>query len=206
MNVMETQSLIGQLVRKYHWDDMSALRAIVAYEQFLRLRANGATAAPSETVEKVWRQHLLNTRHYMVYCKQKFNKYIHHDINPESDIKVEPSAFTATVLGDRSNGQPISVEIRSYDDAYDADANDVRVYRGKTKRIPFNGQSHLTVYANSVSQLHRIMAAYLKWPSFGLRDLIVCDSQEKPLTANQSVTLPSKVVVRANTLTSNGYC
>ena len=51
----------------------------VEYERFLELRAANSKLSPSDTIDKLWHVHILDTKSYIRYCMGKFNKYIHHD-------------------------------------------------------------------------------------------------------------------------------
>lgn len=83
MNTYNTQnlslnSLADQLV-SVGWTDSYKLNVIKEYEKFLCLRSTNDKLSPSNDVDIVWHQHILNTKHYREYCNAKFGFFIDHD-------------------------------------------------------------------------------------------------------------------------------
>lgn len=58
------EALSVQLQAAHNWSEPYARSMMVAYEQFLALRAHNPTLSPTGDVDKVWHQHILDTRHY----------------------------------------------------------------------------------------------------------------------------------------------
>ena len=56
-------------------------KIIKDYKRFLEIRNADNTCSPSDIIDELWHQHILDTQSYFDYCTQKFNKIIHH--NPE---------------------------------------------------------------------------------------------------------------------------
>ena len=72
-------SLKAQLQSYYGWDNDKVDGLVREYEKFLIIRSQCEQCSPSEEIDYVWHQHILNTKHYYDYCFDKFNKIIHHD-------------------------------------------------------------------------------------------------------------------------------
>lgn len=60
------------------------------YRRFLDLRRLGIVRAlvPSETMDAVWHEHILDTRNYAVDMERIFGTFVHHEPNYEDDSHV----------------------------------------------------------------------------------------------------------------------
>jgi hypothetical protein len=72
-------TIIKQVSDIYDWSSDYADLVIFEYERFLELRNENETLSPSDDIDRVWHQHILNTRHYEEYCKTHFSRLVHHD-------------------------------------------------------------------------------------------------------------------------------
>ena len=85
-NVLKKQSnerkqQIMLAAKRIHVDDELIDILINNYEKFLQLRFIDKTCSPSDLIDALWHQHILDTSAYYKYCKHKFKTIIHH--NPE---------------------------------------------------------------------------------------------------------------------------
>ncbi len=69
---------LQQLTQKYNWDRSYASDAVKEYNRFMILRSQNHNLSPADDIDKVWHQHIIDTKNYASYCK-KFDKFIHHD-------------------------------------------------------------------------------------------------------------------------------
>lgn len=83
MNTYNTQNLslepLSDQLVSVGWSDSYKLNVIKEYEKFLCLRSSNNKLSPSNDVDIVWHQHILNTKHYREYCNAKFGFFIDHD-------------------------------------------------------------------------------------------------------------------------------
>jgi hypothetical protein len=70
--------LLDQL-NQTNWKNSYKLTVIKEYEKFLYLRSQNNKTSPSNDVDIVWHQHILNTKHYREYCNNKFGFFVDHD-------------------------------------------------------------------------------------------------------------------------------
>lgn len=71
--------LVKQITSIYKWTLEYTKIVIFEYERFLSLRKDSDKLSPSDDIDKVWHQHILNTKDYYNYCAIKFGKFVHHD-------------------------------------------------------------------------------------------------------------------------------
>lgn len=71
--------VLQQAQELYHWTPDYAKRVAVEYMRFLFLRSQNAALSPSNEIDKLWHQHILNTKRYRNFCQQHFGKFIDHD-------------------------------------------------------------------------------------------------------------------------------
>lgn len=62
----------------YRWTYQYTVQVIFEYERFLQLRFVEPKLSPSDTIDKLWHIHILDTLSYYSYCADKFKKIIHH--------------------------------------------------------------------------------------------------------------------------------
>jgi hypothetical protein len=71
--------LVNQVMSIYKWTQEYTKTVVFEYERFLQLRKDSDKLSPSDDIDKVWHQHILNTKYYYDYCYMRFDKFIHHD-------------------------------------------------------------------------------------------------------------------------------
>lgn len=71
----------------YGWSYEYTIQVIFEYERFLQLRYIEPKLSPSDTIDKLWHIHILDTSSYFSYCIYKFKKIIHH--NPADSLDKE---------------------------------------------------------------------------------------------------------------------
>lgn len=76
-----------QLARENGWTSAFAARAISEYRRFLLLAVCAEhPVTPSDTVEQVWRLHLIHTRSYWErLCKDALGRALHHQTGSDRD-------------------------------------------------------------------------------------------------------------------------
>uniref|UniRef100_A0A7S2PLT5 Ubiquitin-like domain-containing protein n=1 Tax=Leptocylindrus danicus TaxID=163516 RepID=A0A7S2PLT5_9STRA len=92
MNERDVIILARRCHREYGWSNVVAVRALLAYQQFMQLKVqmsdwDGTVLSPSPMINKVWHVHILDTRAYQRYCDDKARHFIHHD--PDGGLDVE---------------------------------------------------------------------------------------------------------------------
>src|SRR5258708_1235326 len=55
------------------------------YKKFLEIRNIDKNCSPSDLIDELWHQHILDTQSYINYCLKKFNRVIHHNPNDSKD-------------------------------------------------------------------------------------------------------------------------
>jgi hypothetical protein len=76
------------------------------YRRFLALckQYRPQPIVPPPTVDRVWHQHILNTRSYEEDCKQYFGFFLHHNVTPTSERRTDERRRTLelykTLFGD----------------------------------------------------------------------------------------------------------
>ena len=76
---------LGDITRKVAlrkgWDDSYAADVEREYLRFIRLHTSnpGVPVSPSDDIDEVWHEHILNTRAYTEFCAKEFGGYMHHD-------------------------------------------------------------------------------------------------------------------------------
>lgn len=100
---------LGQIARKLMhsihglgWTRQQVARAIANYKRFLYLLYLYPSSAivPTQEIDEVWHQHILDTRKYAEDCQWLFGYFVHHypyfGIGSEAEQDVLESAFTHT--------------------------------------------------------------------------------------------------------------
>ena len=89
--------IIIQIKLKNKWSDEYANNVAFEYSRFLKLRSLNEQLSPSDDIDKLWHQHLLNTKNYYNYCFAKFNKFVHHDPTDSSDQQARQKRLANTI-------------------------------------------------------------------------------------------------------------
>jgi hypothetical protein len=77
--IIKNVSFLADQLRKHNWSPQYANEVFNEYEKFLYLRSKNSNVSPSNDIDIVWHQHILNTEHYRNYCNTKFGKFIDHN-------------------------------------------------------------------------------------------------------------------------------
>jgi len=90
------------IMRKYGWCTEVADTAITEYVRFLHLYAesSGESVVPSQTVDKVWHEHIaFDTESYAADCARLFGRFLHHrrEREGESSSYVRFQTYTETL-------------------------------------------------------------------------------------------------------------
>ncbi|QUD87804.1 hypothetical protein [Phenylobacterium montanum] len=60
------------------WSEARRARVEREYAGFLEAAARGGAGRPSEEVDALWHEHILNSASYVRYCEANFGGYVHH--------------------------------------------------------------------------------------------------------------------------------
>jgi len=75
----------SQLVKANNWTPGFANHMIRLYQEFLQDRSDNPLISPTDDIDKVWHQHILNTKNYHNYCLMNFGRTVDHDPNDSFD-------------------------------------------------------------------------------------------------------------------------
>ena len=106
--------LASRLERKLGISAAEARKRVTAYKQFLALKAasldiDATKLSPPPLIDRVWHEHVLDTKHYAPACLAAFGHPIHHDPNGDADVGLRARRREATL---------VALE-KVYGDAYD---------------------------------------------------------------------------------------
>ena len=95
--------LASRLERKLGISAAEARKRVIAYKQFLALKAasldiDATKLSPPELVDSVWHEHVLDTKHYAPACLSAFGHPIHHDPNGDADVEARALRREATLI------------------------------------------------------------------------------------------------------------
>jgi len=106
--------LASRLERKHGISAAEARKRVIAYKQFLALKAasldiDATKLSPPPLIDRVWHEHVLDTKRYAPACLTAFGHPIHHDPNGDADVGLRARRREATL---------VALE-KVYGDAYD---------------------------------------------------------------------------------------
>ena len=106
--------LVSRLQRKLGISFAEAHERVMAYTQFLSLKAasldiDATKLSPPPLIDRVWHEHVLDTKRYAPACLTAFGHPIHHDPNGDADVGLRARRREATL---------VALE-KVYGDAYD---------------------------------------------------------------------------------------
>ena len=106
--------LASRLERKLGISAAEARKRVIAYKQFLALKAasldiDATKLSPPPLIDRVWHEHVLDTKRYAPACLTAFGHPIHHDPNGDADVESRARRREATL---------VALE-KVYGDAYD---------------------------------------------------------------------------------------
>ena len=106
--------LVSRLQRKLGISAAEARKRVTAYKQFLALKAatldiDATKLSPPPLIDRVWHEHVLDTKRYAPACLSAFGHPIHHDPNGDADVESRARRREATL---------VALE-KVYGDAYD---------------------------------------------------------------------------------------
>ena len=95
--------LASRLQRKLGISFAEAHERVMAYTQFLSLKAatldiDAAKLSPPPLIDRVWHEHVLDTKHYAPACLAAFGHPIHHDPNGDADVPARARRRAATLV------------------------------------------------------------------------------------------------------------
>mgnify|MGYP001493106784 CR=1 FL=1 len=84
--------LVSRLQRKLGISAAEARKRVTAYKQFLALKAasldiDATKLSPPPLIDRVWHEHVLDTKRYAPACLTAFGHPIHHDPNGDADVE-----------------------------------------------------------------------------------------------------------------------
>ena len=88
-NLILINNLISQIKSKHNFNKNKLDKLLQKYEKFLVIRNAKNNSKPSDNVRLIWKQHILDTKHYADYCNKKFGKIVHYDPNEEYESEEE---------------------------------------------------------------------------------------------------------------------
>ena len=106
--------LASRLERKLGISAAEARKRVIAYKQFLALKAasldiDATKLSPPPLIDRMWHEHVLDTKRYAPACLTAFGHPIHHDPNGDADVESRARRREATL---------VALE-KVYGDAYD---------------------------------------------------------------------------------------
>jgi len=95
--------LASRLERKLGISAAEARKRVQAYKQFLALKAasfdvDATKLSPPPLIDRVWHEHVLDTKHYAPACLAAFGHPIHHDPNGDADVESRARRRAATLV------------------------------------------------------------------------------------------------------------
>ena len=95
--------LASRLQRKLGISAAEARKRVKAYKQFLALKAasldiDATKLSPPPLIDRVWHEHVLDTKHYAPACLAAFGHPIHHDPNGDADVGLRARRREATLV------------------------------------------------------------------------------------------------------------
>ena len=95
--------LASRLERKLGISADEAWDRVDAYRQFLALKAacldlDATKLSPPPLIDRVWHEHVLDTKHYAPACLAAFGHPIHHDPNGDADVPARARRRAATLV------------------------------------------------------------------------------------------------------------
>ena len=113
VQALDLRSVTAQLVTRKGWGSDRVNAAVRRYRGFLYLTLAGVVRdlCPTQDVDEVWHQHILNTQQYADDCERLAGKFIHHvpasdaDTDGESNT-LEDSFFRTWVAYESEFGEP----------------------------------------------------------------------------------------------------
>jgi hypothetical protein len=108
------QNLINtEFIGKYNnWSNHYLSQVQFEYERFLELRNQNENLSPSDSIDKFWHVHILDTKSYLNYCVSKFGKIIHHNPADSLDQPARKIRFGLTLIKYKEKfGSPVYREI-----------------------------------------------------------------------------------------------
>ena len=99
----EKHQLVSRLQRKLGISAAEARNRVMAYKQFLSLKAatldiDATKLSPPPLIDRVWHEHVLDTKHYAPACLAAFGHPIHHDPNGDADVPARARRRAATLV------------------------------------------------------------------------------------------------------------
>ena len=96
-------SLQERCIRTFGWSNEFAKKALKGYRQFIKLKLqqedwDASVLSPSNTVDKVWHQHILDVTHYIEACEEYAGRLIGHNPEGSLDVKAREDRIKATKL------------------------------------------------------------------------------------------------------------
>ena len=95
--------LASRLERKHGISAAEARKRVIAYKQFLALKAasldiDATKLSPPPLIDSVWHEHVLDTKRYAPACLLAFGHPIHHDPNGDADVGQRALRREATLV------------------------------------------------------------------------------------------------------------
>ena len=95
--------LVSRLQRKLGISAPEARERVMAYKQFLSLKAatldiDATKLSPPPLIDRVWHEHVLDTKRYAPACLAAFGHPIHHDPNGDADVESRARRRAATLV------------------------------------------------------------------------------------------------------------
>ena len=99
----EKHQLVLRLQRKLGISAAEARNRVMAYKQFLSLKAatldiDATKLSPPPLIDRVWHEHVLDTKRYAPACLSAFGHPIHHDPNGDADVPARARRRAATLV------------------------------------------------------------------------------------------------------------
>lgn len=73
------ESIVAQAMTRNNWSKDYANKVLFEYKRFLKLRHKYKNVSPSNDVDELWHQHILNVKNYCNYCVVIFGDIIDHN-------------------------------------------------------------------------------------------------------------------------------
>jgi hypothetical protein len=99
---MNLEPVIFKLVYEYGWTLEKALKVEAQYKTFLLMTLTLSEAVvPTQDIDTMWHNHILDTRLYAFHCETVFGRFLHHfpyfGVRGEDDAQLMNKSFRDTV-------------------------------------------------------------------------------------------------------------
>ncbi|MEM0946109.1 MAG: hypothetical protein AAGK37_01790 [Pseudomonadota bacterium] len=134
-----TSALEARLQASRNWTEDYARQAIEEYRRFLYLaRVSDRQSTPSEVLDMVWHEHMVDTRDYLSFCHGAFGEILHHEPCKSTEemprYAAQYDATRALYRQEFATDPPADIWVNRTEDQRRADAQ--RAWMAKVFSVP----------------------------------------------------------------------